>query len=138
MAGRCLAGHGQARAREREVRAIERGKLVITTTGCLAALVSSAIAADKTAFEGTVSVMVTGASTEATQLLFTRKGNQLRIEDAARNKPEPVNLVDLASGKLTIISPHNSTFAQRRSCENARATGQTAAPSSPPPAPSRP
>ena len=67
-------------------------------------------AADKTtSFEGTLSATLTIRGT-TTQLLFTRKDNQLRIEDAATNKPEPINIVDLASGKLMILFPHNSTF----------------------------
>ena len=61
-------------------------------------------------FEGTVKATLTRAGTPPTEFLFTRKADQLRIEDAARNKPEPVNLVALASGKLTVIFPHNSTF----------------------------
>ncbi len=63
-------------------------------------------------FEGTVSVSLTRSGTNTTQFLFTRKGNQLRIEDADKSKPEPINVVDLAANKLTIIYPHNSTFAQ--------------------------
>ena len=80
-------------------------------------------------FEGTVKATLLRAGTPPTEFLFTRKDNQLRIEDAATNKPEPVNLVDLASGKLTIIFPHNSTFVQ------VGPTKTPAPPGAPPPPP---
>jgi len=66
--------------------------------------------AEPASFEGTVSL--TRSGTDTTQYLFTRKGNQLRIENADRTTPEPINVVDLAANKLTIIYPHNSTFVQ--------------------------
>jgi uncharacterized protein DUF4412 len=76
-----------------------------------AALARNLCAADKTAapFEGTVSVTLTRAGI-ATQSLFTRKGNQLRVEYTDKSNPEPINIVDLAAGRMTIIYPHNSTF----------------------------
>jgi hypothetical protein len=55
-------------------------------------------------------VLLTRSGADMTQFLFTRKGNQLRIENADKSKPEPVNVVDLAANKLTIIYPHNSSF----------------------------
>jgi hypothetical protein len=47
--------------------------------------------------------------------------SQLRVENTNKSKPEPINIVDLATGrvrpnggldakKLTIIYPHNSAF----------------------------
>lgn len=83
-------------------------------------------------FEGTVKATLTRAGTPPTEFLFTRKGDQLRIEDAARNKPEPVNIVELASGKLTLVFPHNSTFAQ------VVPTKAPAPPGTPPPPPNFP
>jgi hypothetical protein len=68
-------------------------------------------AGDKSAlFEGTVSATLARGETTATQFLFTRKGNQLRVENVDKTKPEPINIVDLEAKKLTIIYPHNSTF----------------------------
>jgi hypothetical protein len=67
-------------------------------------------AADKDKnFEGTVAVteMRGGVST---QTIYTRKGDQLRIENPDKSKPEPINIVDLAAKKLTIVYPHNSSF----------------------------
>jgi hypothetical protein len=87
------------------------------------ASVSGAFATDKNAsFEGMISAILTRAGTETTQFVFTRKGNQLRIENTT-NKLDAINIVDLATGrvrpnggleakKLTIIYPHNTTFVR--------------------------
>jgi hypothetical protein len=48
----------------------------------------------------------------ATQFLYLRKSDQLRIEKTDKSKPEPINIIDLASKKLTIVYPHNSSFVQ--------------------------
>jgi hypothetical protein len=61
-------------------------------------------------FEGTLSATLVRGGGATTQFLFTRKGNQVRIENSDKSKPEPINIVDLDAHKLTIIYPHNSTF----------------------------
>ena len=74
------------------------------------AVVSGLLGADKnSSFEGTISATLTRAGTEKTQFVFTRKGNQLRIENTT-NKLDSINIVDLDGKKLTIIYPHNTTF----------------------------
>lgn len=65
--------------------------------------------------EGGVSLEGTVMATEArggvpVQTFYTRKDNELRIENPDKSKPEPVNIVDLAAKKLTIVYPHNSSF----------------------------
>jgi Domain of unknown function (DUF4412) len=62
-------------------------------------------------FEGAVTATSVRAGTEATHFEFTRKGDKLRIENTT-NKLEPINIVDLAANKLTIIYPHNTTFVR--------------------------
>jgi hypothetical protein len=61
-------------------------------------------------FEGTVTMTETRDGA-ATQFLFTRKGDQSRIDKTDKSKPEPINIIDLAAQKLTIVYPHNSSFA---------------------------
>jgi hypothetical protein len=46
----------------------------------------------------------------ATQTIYTRKGDEVLIENSDKSKPEPINIVDLTTKKLTIVYPHNSTF----------------------------
>jgi hypothetical protein len=89
-------------------------------------------------FEGTVSVSLTRSGTDTTQFLFTRKGNQLRIEDAAKSKPEPINIVDLDSNQQTIIYPHNSTFVHVDLIRQLPDRAQPGAPQMPPGFPTPP
>ena len=60
-------------------------------------------------FDGVVEVSMTRAGVNPSHFVFTRKGNQLRIENTT-NKLEPINVVDLNANRLTIIYPHNTTF----------------------------
>lgn len=84
--------------------------------------------ADKNAaFEGTISATLTRAGTEAMHFVFTRKGNQLRVENTT-NKLEPINIVDLAANKLTIVYPHNTSFVH---VDLTRKQSQPGAPSMP-------
>jgi hypothetical protein len=93
----------------------------------------NAPAAEKAAsFEGTVSASFTRGGTDTKEFLFTRKGNQLRIEDADKSKPEPINIVDLDAKKLTIIYPHNSTFVQIDLIRQLPDRAQMGAPNLPP------
>jgi len=85
-------------------------------------------------FEGIVSAKVTRGGTETTPLVFTRKGNLLRIENST-NKLEPVNIADLAANKLTIVYPHNTTFVHVDLTKNA---AQPAGPNLPPGFPTQP
>ena len=99
----------------------------------------NAPAAEKTAsFEGTVSASFTRGGTDTKKFLFTRKGNQLRIEDADKSKPEPINIVDLDAKKLTIIFPHNSTFVHVDLIPPLRDRAQPGAPNLPPGFPTPP
>jgi hypothetical protein len=96
---------------------------------------SSVFAADKNVtFGGTISATLARAGTEATHFVFTRKSNQLRIENTT-NKLEPINIIDLEAKKLTIVFPHNTTFMR---VDLAKVGAQFSAPPgfpSPPPIP---
>jgi hypothetical protein len=59
-------------------------------------------------FQGTLSATLIRGGTQVS-FVFTRKGDLLRIENAT-NKLEPINVVDLATNKLTIVYPHNTSF----------------------------
>lgn len=65
--------------------------------------------AGDTRFEGMISATLTQGAARPSHLQFARKGDRVRIEDIT-NKLEPINIVDLAANKLTIIYPHNTTF----------------------------
>jgi hypothetical protein len=71
----------------------------------LPSLLSFARAAEKDKpFAGTVTVTETRRGV-AMQFVFTRQDKYLRIEKADHSKPEPVNIVDLAARKLTLVYP---------------------------------
>jgi hypothetical protein len=60
-------------------------------------------------FEGTLIVTQTRGDV-STHTLYVRKGDELRIENPDKSKPEPINIVHLGAKKLTIVYPHNSSF----------------------------
>lgn len=70
-----------------------------------------ALLAAAPAFEGRIRVITTQGN-ETTPLLYTVGTNQLRIEVTATNRPHPVDLVDLSSGTLTLVYPHNRSFVR--------------------------
>jgi hypothetical protein len=107
-------------------------RVIVTTALCVVA--ASAPAADKNVFEGTLTATFTRAGTEATHFVFTRKGNQLRIENTT-NKLEPINIVDLEAKKLTIVYPHNTTFVH---VDLTKTQMQSGAPPTPPGFPTPP
>ena len=72
--------------------------------------VLSSLANAEPAFEGTISATYArGGEANKSNVVFTRQGNGLRIENTT-NKLEPVNIFDLAANRLTIIYPHNTTY----------------------------
>jgi hypothetical protein len=63
------------------------------------------------AFEGRIQVTVArGSQTEA--LLYTVGTNYLRVEMAATNRPDPVDILDRNSGELTLLFPNNRSFVR--------------------------
>jgi hypothetical protein len=95
------------------------------------ASITCASAADKDApAERIISATVARPGTDATQFLFTRKGNLLRVENTS-NKFDPINIVDLSTNK-----PHNTTFV--RIDLNKKSAQQPGMPQLPPGFPSPP
>lgn len=84
-------------------------RLSISAVLFLLALSSSA--AEKNTFEGVIHATVTRAGTEPNHLIFTRKGDRLRIENTT-NTLEAIRIVDLEAKKITVVFPHNTTFVQ--------------------------
>ena len=72
-------------------------------------IVSVSSQAAEQSFEGIVDATETRGGT-STQTLYTTTGNELRIENPDKSKPESINIFDLAAKKLTIVYPHNSSF----------------------------
>jgi len=77
----------------------------------LAFVVHSALAGEP--FTGRIEATVT-RGTEQTRLLYTIGADALRLEVLEAKTPTPVDLVDLKSGVLTIVFPHNSSFMRAR------------------------
>lgn len=94
--------------------------------------------AGEATFEGNISATLSRAGTQPTHLVFTRKGDQLRIENTD-NKLEPINILDLQAKTLTIVYPHNTTFVKvDLAALAARADGGRSGVSIPPPLPPTP
>jgi len=83
-------------------------------------------------FEGKIEIAIT-RGTDITSLLYTYGENFLRIEVAGAKPgtfPDPVNIVDLKSGAMTIVYPHNRTFMKLTAAQ-ADANQKTATPQLP-------
>jgi hypothetical protein len=61
------------------------------------------------AFEGHINATIAQGNQRQT-LLYTVGTNYLRVELTATNAPNPVDVLDRNSGKLTLIFPHNRSF----------------------------
>jgi hypothetical protein len=81
-------------------------KLVVVAAGCFAAIVSST-----SAFEGRIAAEVV-RGTETTALLYAVGSEHLRIEVTGSDWPHPVNIVELKSGAVTLLFPHNRSFVR--------------------------
>ena len=63
------------------------------------------------AFEG----RITAASTQggrSTELLYTVGTNALRLEVTGSDRPNPVDVLELRTGALTLLFPHNRSFVR--------------------------
>lgn len=86
-------------------------KLLLLSLVSAFSLQPSALVSAAPAFEGHIQAVTTQGS-ETTPLLYTVGTNQLRIEVTATNRPHPVDLVNLSSGALTLVFPHNRSFVR--------------------------
>jgi hypothetical protein len=80
---------------------------------CLSCLAVAAVAgaAEPTAFEGRINTVMTRGP-ETNGLLYMVAAEQLRIEATGTSWPHPIDLVDLKSGALTLVFPHNRSFVR--------------------------
>ncbi|HEY5297695.1 MAG TPA: DUF4412 domain-containing protein [Verrucomicrobiae bacterium] len=63
------------------------------------------------AFEGRLTAALTRGG-QVTPLLYTAGTNFLRVEVTASDRPNPVDLVDLQSGEMTLLFPNNRSFVR--------------------------
>ena len=90
---------------------------VLPILGCIAALTSTAVA-----FEGRINaVMIQGNETNA--LLYTVGTTSLRVEMTATNWPNPVDILDINSGTLTLLFPNNHSYVQLKPATEAATVG---------------
>jgi hypothetical protein len=68
-----------------------------------------ALSTTAAAFEGRITAELIQGS-ETNTLRYTVGPAHLRIENLATNRPHAVNLVDLKSGAVTLVFPHNRSF----------------------------
>lgn len=63
-------------------------------------------------FEGCVIASLGQPKGHTITLLYTRSGAHLRIENADKKATDPINLLDLQKGQLTILFPKDSTYVR--------------------------
>ena len=100
----------------------------------LTAAISFCLLHSSLAFEGRITAALTRGG-QATPLLYTAGTNCLRVEVTASSLPDPVNLLDLNSGELTLLFPNNRSFVKLKpAVENTTALppGFPAMPAMPP------
>ena len=100
----------------------------------LTAFFSFCILHSAPAFEGHITAVLARGG-QATPLLYTAGTNYLRVEITASSLPNPVDLLDLNSGELTLLFPNNRSFVKLKpAVENAAAMppGFPAMPAMPP------
>lgn len=66
------------------------------------------------AFEGRIQAVITRGG-ETTPLLYTVSTNFLRIEIAATNRPNAVDILDRNSGQMTLLFPNNRSYVRLKS-----------------------
>ena len=68
------------------------------------------LASNVPAFEGKIVAEIKEGETDTTPLLYTVGANFLRIEVSGKEWPHPIDIVDLKSGAVILIYPHNRSF----------------------------
>ena len=83
------------------------------------------------AFEGRITASVTRGG-QATPLLYTAGTNCLRMEVTASKRPNPVDLLDLPSGEMTLLYPGNRSFMHLKAVSENDSTAPPGFPAMPP------
>jgi hypothetical protein len=94
----------------RSVRANTDSKSIIRRL-IAATFCAITVIANATAFEGRIEVSITQGS-ETTPLLYTLGDDSLRVEVTGTSSPNPIDIVDLKTGALTLVFPHNRSFVR--------------------------
>jgi hypothetical protein len=82
---------------------------------------AAAMVANAIPFEGEIAAEIKQGN-ETNALLYTVGTNFLRVEMTATNWPNPVDILNLKSGALTLLYPHNRSFVRLKpSTENSTA-----------------
>lgn len=85
------------------------------------------------AFEGRILATLT-QGTETNVLLYTVVTNQMRIENTETNWPRAKNIINLDSGEVTLLFPHNRSFVRLKTMpENSSMPGFPQMPGALPP-----
>ena len=92
----------------RDQRALVKVALAFLVS-LLAGFLSFGAWAKENTFEGTITATEENGGAP-TAFLYTRKGDLVRIETPDAKTPVPINVLNLAQQKLTIIYPHNRSF----------------------------
>ena len=83
--------------------------LIVSLSG-----ISTVIAESSKLFEGRIEIVATQGG-ESVRLLYTAGKDFLRVETSGSDRPNPIDIVDLKSGALTIVFPHNRSFVRMKS-----------------------
>ena len=105
---------------------------VIALIACLVATAPTFAAFAGPVFEGRINaVIMQGGATNA--WLYTVKTNLLRVELAGTDTPNPVDILNLDSGALTLLFPMNHSFVQISPASEDPAPQSAGLPPMPPP-----
>ena len=83
------------------------------------------------AFEGRITAALTRGG-QATPLLYTAGTNCLRVEVTASDRPNPVDLLDLPSGEMTLLFPNNRSFVRLKAAPEDASAAPPGFPAMPP------
>jgi hypothetical protein len=89
----------------------------------LAAVVPLLVANGAFGFEGRIAAVLSQGN-ETVRIAYTFGTNMVRIESTVTNQISPVDLLDLRSGTLTLLFPHNRSFVRLKKGGPGFATGK--------------
>jgi Domain of unknown function (DUF4412) len=87
-------------------------------------------------FEGRITTTLTRSSYTQT-VLYTVGTNFLRVENLETDHPYPRDIVDLSSGQMTLLFPHNRSYVRLPSADESPSAVSPAPPQMPSPPPQR-
>ena len=88
-----------------------RSKLILDAASKLATVFALVVANGAFGFEGRIAAVLSKGN-ETVPIAYTVGTNMLRIESTGSNQLSPVDILDLQSGTLTLLFPHNRSFVR--------------------------